>query len=206
MTVRRQTPLNRLYVYLHLGESECRGGGITKKLLELMKILGITPSEVSDSLTRAEDNSVSFNNNFDKRLRLQKAVFLIKHKTKDFPYPFSLYIRGPYSKELARDYYGITDNSYTDDEKTLTDEARKMAEVISDKDNLWLEIASTIVMFSETHGEEKAVERTKEFKEDVLLANNKTTDYVNSVYEDIKTIPFPIFNPLSDRCHIYPMM
>ncbi|MCW6171227.1 MAG: hypothetical protein LVQ96_08695 [Thermoplasmatales archaeon] len=159
---------------------------MTKKLLELMKILGITPSEVSDSFVRAEDNTLGFNNNFDKRLRLQKAVFLIEHKTNDFNYPFSLYLRGPYSKELASDYYSITDNSYTDTEKSLSDEAKEMAEAISGKDNLWLEIASTIVMFSNTHKTERPVERTKEFKEDVLLSNNKTTDYVDFVYEEIK--------------------
>ncbi len=108
---------------------------MTQKLLELMKILEITPSEVSDSLTSAEDNTLSFNDNFDKRLRLQKAVFLIEHKTHDFDYPFSLYLRGPYSKELAGAYYGITDSSYTDNEKSLSDKAKKTGKGLG-KENL----------------------------------------------------------------------
>lgn len=159
---------------------------MTEKLLELMKILGIKQSDVSDSLVDSGDNTFDFNNNFDRRLRLQKAVFLIEHKTGDFDYEFSLYLRGPYSKDLARDYYSINDNFYTDTKKSLSDEAKKMAEVITEKENLWLEIASTIVMFLNTHKPERAVERTKEFKSDILLDNNKDMNYVDSIYKEIK--------------------
>lgn len=161
---------------------------MTKRLLELMKILGIEPSEVSDSIIRSGENTFGFNNNFDKRLRLQKAVFLIEQKSHDFDYQFSLYLRGPYSKELARDYYSITDNSYIDTDGSLSNDAKKMAEVMFGKDNIWLEIASTIVMFSNKQKPESAVERTKEFKTDVLLNSNLDMGYVDSVNREINNL------------------
>lgn len=159
---------------------------MTKKLLELMRILKITPADVSDSVVKGDDNTYSFNNNFDKRLRLQKVVFLIEHKTKDFKYPFSLYLRGPYSKELAKEYYSITEDSYPESEQPLSEEAKKLATILSEKDNLWLEIASTIIMFSDSYKSKDVISRTKEFKEDVIRSEGREIRYVDSVYEEIK--------------------
>ncbi|MGP6294504.1 hypothetical protein [Caldiplasma sukawensis] len=166
----------------NLGE----GVKLTRKLLELMGILGIKPEEVSDSIVRDEDDSIIFNRNFDKRLRLQKVVFLIEHKTKDFNYPFSLYLRGPYSKELAKEYYSINDYAYSESDELMSEEGKGLAKNLSEKDNLWLEIASTIVMFSHSYKIEDAVKRTKEFKSSVLSNLNKPEDYVDSVYEEIR--------------------
>jgi len=47
----------------------------------------------------------------DERLKVQKAVFLLKHL--GFPpfkdYEFGTYLRGPYSPTLAEDYYKLRD-------------------------------------------------------------------------------------------------
>lgn len=159
---------------------------MTKKLLELMNVLKIKTTDVKDSIIKSYDDSYEFNLNFDNRLRLQKVVFLIEHNTKDFNYPFSLYLRGPYSKELAKDYYSMTEDSYLESEQPLSEEAKKLATILSEKDNIWLEIASTIVMFSGSYKPDEAVRRTKEFKKDVLKAEAKDDNYVDSVYEEIE--------------------
>lgn len=159
------------------------------KLLELMNIVGIKPEEISDSLIRAdEDNAYNFNSNFDKRLRLQKMVYLIQHKTGDFEYPFSLYLRGPYSSELAREYYRITEGSYSGTEPQLGIESREMAKTLLEKDNMWLEVASTIIMFLESYEQKDAISRAKEFKHDVLVASGQNESYVDRVFEEIKSI------------------
>lgn len=44
---------------------------------------------------------------FQDRLRLQKIVYIAKYFGIDLGYYFDLYIRGPYSSELADDYYAI---------------------------------------------------------------------------------------------------
>ncbi|MGC8618833.1 MAG: hypothetical protein ACP5UZ_08930 [Thermoplasmata archaeon] len=160
---------------------------MTRKLLELMEIINIKPEEVSDSIERDGNDSYNFNYNFDKRLRLQKMVYLIQHETKEFNYDFSLYLRGPYSRDLAREYYNLT-NKYSESEEPLGPRSRELAAELSKRDNLWLEIASTIVMFSKTYGTEKAVERTKEFKEKILNSEKKPLSYVDSVFEDIRSM------------------
>lgn len=44
---------------------------------------------------------------FEDRLKLQKIVYIAKYFGIDLGYHFDLYIRGPYSSELADDYYKI---------------------------------------------------------------------------------------------------
>ena len=46
---------------------------------------------------------------FESRLRLQKYVYLAKIFGFDLGYLFNLYIYGPYSSELANDYYSLKD-------------------------------------------------------------------------------------------------
>jgi len=160
---------------------------MTRKLSELMEIINIKPDELTDSIIKDGNDSYDINYNFDKRLRLQKMVYLIQHETKEFNYNFSLYLRGPYSRELAKEYYNPT-NEYTESEEALGSRSRELAAKLSEKDNLWLEIASTIVMFSDSYDIRKAVERTKEFKEKILNSEKKHPSYVDSVFEDIRSM------------------
>jgi uncharacterized protein YwgA len=44
---------------------------------------------------------------FDHRLMLQKAVYLLQQGGVEFGYPYSWYIRGPYSSRLADDVFAI---------------------------------------------------------------------------------------------------
>ncbi|MGL6299004.1 MAG: hypothetical protein ACRC1M_07555 [Methanobacteriaceae archaeon] len=57
------------------------------------------------------NNELGFSFNidiFNHRLKLQKYVFLAKVFGWNHNYDYSLYIRGPYSPELAEDYYKIS--------------------------------------------------------------------------------------------------
>ncbi len=47
--------------------------------------------------------------NFDDRLKLQKIVYIAKYFDIDLGYSFSEYLRGPYSPELADDYYKLSE-------------------------------------------------------------------------------------------------
>jgi len=44
---------------------------------------------------------------FEDRLKLQKIVYIARYFDINMGYPFDLYLRGPYSRELADDYYFI---------------------------------------------------------------------------------------------------
>ena len=94
-----------------------------RKLAKLLKTLGYNPGDVRDGL-----EGIAYNK-FDKRLKIQKIVFILESKTKVFDYEFSLYLRGPYSNDLSKDYYNITDSylaSITND-KILYENVIKLA-------------------------------------------------------------------------------
>jgi len=48
-----------------------------------------------------------FKDDFDKRLEVQKAVYLLQESGADLGYHFSWYLRGPYSPSLADDAYSL---------------------------------------------------------------------------------------------------
>jgi uncharacterized protein YwgA len=48
-----------------------------------------------------------FKDDFDKRLEVQKAVYLMQESGADLGYHFSWYLRGPYSPSLADDAYSL---------------------------------------------------------------------------------------------------
>ena len=48
-----------------------------------------------------------FEHDFDKRLEVQKAIYLLQESGADLGYHFSWYLRGPYSPTLADDAYSL---------------------------------------------------------------------------------------------------
>ncbi|MCI4439211.1 hypothetical protein JHC27_05150 [archaeon] len=92
------------------------------------------------------DNSFNPKEKFSDRLKLQKYVFIAKFFGMDFGYSYTLYIHGPYSIELANDYYRELN--------TTTKSANfnpKFIELVKGKSEEWLELASTILMLKEDH-------------------------------------------------------
>jgi len=98
-----------------------------------------------------EDEGIfEFNvNRFDNRLKLQKYVYLARKFGFDLGYRYNLYIHGPYSPELANDYYRL--NKVTKYVKISLD--RKFIKLIKRKSERWLELAATIVMLVERYGD-----------------------------------------------------
>jgi len=84
---------------------------------------------------------------FEHRLIAQKLVYLLKLKGIEFAYPFRLYVRGPYSPDLAREYYQHADEfSRCETASTLSPaEADSVAELTAlfDKSPSLLEIGAT---------------------------------------------------------------
>lgn len=96
--------------------------------------------------------TIGFNfnvNRFDHRLRLQKLVYLAKVLgVPRLDYNFNLYLRGPYSPQLAEDYYSLGGGLISEDEVLafMNDKAFcKFTELVNGKDGTWLEIATTLI-------------------------------------------------------------
>jgi len=93
---------------------------------------------------------------FEDRVRLQKFVYLAKHFGIDLKYNFNLYIRGPYSSELADDYYKI-ERDYEGELSEVLDEfipeekVDTFIEFAKNKDTEELELIATLLMVLERH-------------------------------------------------------
>lgn len=88
---------------------------------------------------------------FVSRLRLQKAAYLLKRMGVEpfTKYQFNIYLRGPYSPELAREYYGELGDEKEEPETGV----EKLATLkwFVEHDEKWLEIASSILSIVEDY-------------------------------------------------------
>ncbi len=92
-----------------------------------------------------ENIGFNFNfNKFDDRLRLQKFVYLAKGFGFDPGYSYNLYIHGPYSPELADDYYQLGEDLSGEE----IDLASEFFDLVENKTERWLEFAATFVMIT----------------------------------------------------------
>ncbi|MEM2219749.1 MAG: hypothetical protein QXU50_06520 [Candidatus Korarchaeum sp.] len=86
--------------------------------------------------------------NFDSRLRIQKVIYLLKTAGYPFEYDFKLYMRGPYSTELADDYMELARRGDQEIENLANevsdDDLRRTLEVLRGIDNETLEVASSL--------------------------------------------------------------
>jgi len=107
-------------------------------------------SKLAGFIKSLESINFKFNvNRFDNRLKLQKFVYLAKRYGIDLDYNYNLYIHGPYSPELADDYYHMEDDSPAESIELPEDFLR----LIKGKSERWLEFAATLVMIKERYPE-----------------------------------------------------
>jgi uncharacterized protein YwgA len=157
-----------------------------KKLISILKLIGIKSiSQIKESENPEEDDK-----SFELRLRIQKIMyFLISEKLdKDLNYSYSVYLRGPYSPDLSKDYFNISDEEFRTTEDVLGENSqlRTRIEQLNEKDTLWLEIASTLKMLKDSNWpDKKAIERVIEMKHNILNQKNKDPSYVRQVFKEM---------------------
>ena len=105
---------------------------------------------------------------FTNRLKLQKYAFLAKRLGMPFRYPYGLYLYGPYSSELAADYYALARSSSKDSRTSVaTPDGFKKDDFLKAirNDPKWLEIAATIIDRNEhTKGRASLMEKVCRIK------------------------------------------
>lgn len=103
------------------------------------------------SFLRALDDAgiIDFDKNrFNHRLKVQKYVFIAQKFGFRTDYNYSLYIHGPYSSNLADDYYHIGD--FRDREPMALNHG--FVRLVKNKSEEWLELAATILMIEKRYG------------------------------------------------------
>lgn len=96
--------------------------------------------------------SITRESAFNDRLRMQKAVYLLKHLgVEPFKsYSFSMYLRGPYSSQLAKDYYALSGVAPVSP-PVEPDKLGTLTWFLGHNSN-WLEVASSILSIKEKYG------------------------------------------------------
>jgi uncharacterized protein YwgA len=109
------------------------------ELLGLARYLGMAPKKLTAP------------SSFNERLKVQKAVFLLKHLgvAPFTEYSFGLYLHGPYSTDLAKDYYHLSKARVIP--VKLDSNNKKVLNWFTEKDDAWLEVASSILSIKERY-------------------------------------------------------
>lgn len=106
------------------------------KFLETNKLLEF------DILEKNDDH-------FNNRLKLQKYAFIATHLGMPFKYNYGIYVYGPYSRDLAADYYELAREWCERGNKPFAvlpnefNESRFLE--VNHNDPKWLEVAATII-------------------------------------------------------------
>ena len=120
---------------------------------------------------------------FVNRVKLQKYAFLAKRLGMPFRYQYSVYLYGPYSSELAADYYALARGKQVVSETAIPDGFRKNDFLKSvQNDRKWLEIAATIV-----DRNEPAKERTALVKDVCHIKSGFDKKFIVDVLADLET-------------------
>jgi len=157
-----------------------------KKLINILKLMGITSiSQIKESENPEEDDK-----SFERRLRIQKIMYFIVSKKldNDLNYSYSVYLRGPYSPDLSKDYFSISENEFENTEDVFGENSslKSWIKQLNEKDSLWLEIASTLKMLKDSNWpDKKAIDRVIEMKHNILNQKNKDPSYVRQVFKEM---------------------
>jgi len=157
-----------------------------RKLISILKLIGIKSiSQIKESENPEEDDK-----SFERRLRIQKIMYFIVSKKldSDLNYSYSVYLRGPYSPDLSKDYFSISENEFENTEDVLGENSllKSWIKQLNEKDSLWLEIASTLKMLKDSNWTDKeAIDRVIEMKHNILNQKNEDPDYVRQVFKDV---------------------
>jgi len=163
-----------------------------KKLIYIMKFIGIKSiSDIKESQNPEEDDK-----SFELRMRIQKIMFFVVNSKADpdLNYSYPIYLRGPYSTELSKDYFSVSEKEYNDIKNTdgkdiLSLHILDLLQALKDKETIWLEIASVIKSLIDYNWNiEDAIERTIEMKENILKRYNKDPGYVKQVWQEMKKL------------------
>lgn len=87
---------------------------------------------------------------FQNRFRIQKYVFLAGMYGLNLRFRYNLYIYGPYSRDLAKEYYKIANDrdrmySQADSSPPQGLQSGDFLGIVNGKDQDWLEIATTLL-------------------------------------------------------------
>ena len=121
---------------------------------------------------------------FSSRLRLQKYVFIARFFGLDLGYGFGLYLRGPYSPDLSRDYYELAEEEVAPASLPGTFRREDFLKLVKGKEEWWLEIAATILLLWEEgwRKRDEVIEAVARIKS---IESKEEREYIADVLRDL---------------------
>jgi uncharacterized protein YwgA len=137
---------------------------------------------VEDALGRPLDLEKE---DFSDRLIFQKSVLIAKRFGLDLGYKYDFYLRGPYSTQLAKDYFNMKPDG-SDSSRNLPASFREeeFKALIKGKNIDWFELAATIIgvwEFNPRIDEEHLLDHVK-----MLKGTRFQGEKIEQVYRDLK--------------------
>jgi uncharacterized protein YwgA len=137
---------------------------------------------------------------FEDRLRLQKIIYIAKHFGIDLGYSFNEYLRGPYSPELADDYYELEKLWNTDTIKSLEtldgENVRELIEFVKDKSINELEGIATGLMFVRIL-KMRGIKDGKELKKKLSTIIESRKPFLSDIVDEIADIVVSRFSQVT---------
>lgn len=125
---------------------------------------------------------------FENRLKLQKYVYLASYFGLDMDYRYSMYLRGPYSRALAEDYYTLGNNGF--ESHALPDDFGHdmFMDFVGGKNSEWLEIAATMLALNKSFKDKNCLlERT------INMKGRFGREIIESVMEELERKEMLVF-------------
>jgi uncharacterized protein YwgA len=125
----------------------------------------------------------------ENRIKVQKLVYFGKKFGLPLDYDFDFYLYGPYSSELADDYYHIPNEDWEEGSLKVDRGIELPLRKLMRSDALYLEIAATldsIMTKNKGVSDNKLIEVVANIKHDRLEEKGKNEDYLKLVLKDIK--------------------
>jgi len=124
---------------------------------------------------------------FDKRFRLQKYVFLARFFGLDLGYDFDLYMHGPYSPDLAKDYYELSRWKVRPEGAELPHnfKAEEYVKLLFKKDDEWLEAAATVLDVWNNNKSKPGFDISKLIHHVSTIKPHISVDKIKSVIKDL---------------------
>ncbi len=136
--------------------------------------------------------------NFENRVKLQKIVYILEKffGNEIFDYEYNVYLRGPYSKDLAKDYFEITEEDLNKKVELKYGNVEKVREIIKKLKNIEsfeLEIMATLLSIRERNNLNDAIELTYNLKSNRLEENGKNINFIKTdVINKLRVIGFTL--------------
>lgn len=135
------------------------------------------------------DRAMIVRRGVENRIRAQKLVYFGKALGLPLDYDFNIYLYGPYSSALARDYFGMGDEEWRDAHMDIPEEISAVLDELRSRDVLFLEIAATLHSLRNANpdaSDESVIAAVSSLKADRLGEKHRTPDYVRETFVELR--------------------